>query len=115
MTLLRDDRSGRAVLHPIFKGTYERRLGRSMAGPSEQRDLLMQISKDLGRSLDYLETRPDIDARRLAFYGVSSGATIAPALLGVEHRFRAAVSPGGGLDAWKPLPESDPFNFAPTR
>jgi dienelactone hydrolase len=106
-------RSGRAVLHPIYKGTYERRLARAFAGPSEVRDTMVYFSKDLGRSLDYLETRPDVDAKRLAFYGNSLGATIAPVMLAVEPRFGAAVLQGGGLESWRPLPEADPFHFAP--
>ncbi len=40
----------------------------------------------MGRSLDYLETRTDIDTRRLAYYGLSAGAAIAPVLLGVDQR-----------------------------
>ncbi len=71
------------------------------------------MAKDLGRSIDYLETRTDIDRERLAFYGVSSGAFLAPPLLAIEHRFKAAVLQGGGLAFDKPLPEVDPFNFAP--
>jgi formylglycine-generating enzyme required for sulfatase activity/dienelactone hydrolase len=106
-------RSGRAVMHPIYKGTYERRQVREEGGPSEGRDLLIQISKDLGRSLDYLETRPDVDAGKLAFYGASAGAAIAPILLGVDHRFHAGILQGGGLTTWSLLPEADPFNFAP--
>jgi formylglycine-generating enzyme required for sulfatase activity/dienelactone hydrolase len=106
-------RSGRAVLHPVYKGTYERRLPADSEGPSGERDHVIQISKDLGRSLDYLETRPDIDASRLAYYGISSGAVLAPVLLAVERRFHAAVLQGGGLDVWRSAPEADPFNFAP--
>jgi dienelactone hydrolase len=104
-------RSGRAVLHPVYKGTYERR-GERRGGPGETRELFIQISKDLGRSIDYLETRPDMDTRRLAFYGVSLGASIAPPLLAIEHRFKAAVLQGGGLE-YVTIPEVDPVNFAP--
>ena len=64
-------RSGRALIHPVYKGTYERRSGASENGPNEDRDLVIQWSKDLGRSLDYLETRPDIDREKLAYYGLS--------------------------------------------
>ena len=31
-------------------------------------------SIDLGRSIDYLETRPDFDTQQVAFYGISFGA-----------------------------------------
>ena len=47
------------------------------------------MAKDVGRSVDYLETRPDIDTGQLAFYGVSLGASVAPLFLAIEHRFKA--------------------------
>jgi len=49
--------SGRAVLHPVYKGTYERRLERGPSGPNEYRDFIVAQVKDFRRSLDYLETR----------------------------------------------------------
>ncbi len=106
-------RSGRAVLQPIYKGTYERHVPETGWGLSKERDVLIQAAKDLALSIDYLETRTDIDRERLAFYGVSSGAFLAPPLLAIEHRFKAAILQGGGLSFEKPLPEVDPFNFAP--
>ena len=46
---------------------------------------------DLGRSFDYLHTRSDIDARKLAYYGDSMGAAQGARLIAVEPRFRTAV------------------------
>jgi eukaryotic-like serine/threonine-protein kinase len=106
-------RSGRAVMHPIYKATYERRLPRPTSGPGEYRDVIIQIAKDFGRSIDYLETRADLDRERLAYYGISWGGSMAPLLLAGESRIKAAVLQGGGLELGKPLPEVDPFNFAP--
>ena len=57
--------NGRAVMYPIYKGTYERWAGGSPAEKSAERDLVVQWRKDLGRAIDYLETRPDIDVNRL--------------------------------------------------
>jgi dienelactone hydrolase len=105
-------RSGRAVLHPVYKGTYERRT-EGRWGPAGRRDLVIQMSKDLGRSLDYLETRPDIDAGKFAFYGVSLGGDLAPPFLAVEPRFKTAVLQGGGLGLVDLAPEISPVNFAP--
>jgi dienelactone hydrolase len=104
-------RSGRAVLYPIYKGTYERQPSEPSAGQAQERDLRIQVAKDLARSIDYLETRADIDRERLAYYGVSNGAALAPLFLAIEHRLRVAVLVGGGLASEKPLPEVDPFNF----
>src|SRR5207245_2480924 len=48
-------RSGRAVVFPIYKGTYERQVDAS--GPNAVRDVSVQAVKDAARSIDYLETR----------------------------------------------------------
>jgi predicted esterase len=103
--------SGRAFLYPVYKGTYERR-GADTTGPNAARDLGIAWARDFTRALDYLETRADIDARRLAFYGVSDGATAGVVLVALEPRIKAAIFQGGGLDDDQP-PELDPVNFAP--
>ena len=55
-------RSGRAVLLPDLQGHVRAAdRARRRRGPNFRRDLVIQWSKDLGRSIDYLETRPDID------------------------------------------------------
>ncbi len=105
-------RSGRAVLFPSYKGTYGRRLPPGAGGPNEERDVAIQWSKDVGRSLDYLESRPDIDRQRFAFYGLSMGATVGPIAGAVEPRFRTLVLVGGGLGSTGEVPEIDEFNFA---
>ena len=66
---------------------------------------------DLGKSIDYLETRSDIDTLKLGFYGVSFGATHGVRLVAVDARFKAAVFLSGGLMS-QPL-EIDSRNFAP--
>jgi dipeptidyl aminopeptidase/acylaminoacyl peptidase len=105
--------SGRALLYPIYKGTYERRPTTPISGPLTFRDQKLQWCKDLGRSVDYLESRPDIDSAKLAYYGISLGAVAALPCLAVEDRFKTAVLLGGGLPSGKGAPETDPFNFAP--
>jgi len=106
-------KSGRAVLFPIYKGTYERITHDTVHGSSEERDETIQRSKDLRRSMDYLETRSDIDHERLAFYGWSWGSIEGPISLALESRFKTAVLAVGGCSPGKRLPESDPINFAP--
>jgi eukaryotic-like serine/threonine-protein kinase len=98
--------SGRALIIPAYKGTLER-------GPApESRETMLAWSKDLGRSIDYLETRKDIDTRKLAFYGLSEGAVHGVRLLAVEPRVRTAVLVSGG-STYKRAAEVDPWNFAP--
>lgn len=104
--------SGRAVLFPIYKGTYERRATTPL-GAMGQRDQLMQICKDLGRSVDYLKTRSDIDGSKIGYHGFSTGAIMALPCVAVEDRFQTVILQGGGLLSSHPTPETDPFNFAP--
>ena len=106
-------KSGRAVLFPVYKGTYERITHNIESGSSEERDETIQRSKDLRRSLDYLESRSEIDHDRLAFYGFSWGGIEGPISLALETRFKTAVLADGGCDSDKTLPEEDPINFAP--
>jgi dienelactone hydrolase len=106
-------KSGRALMFPIYKNTYERLGTPPDPGTNAERDETIQQAKDLRRSVDYLETRPDIDKGRLAYYGISWGAIEGPIMLAVENRFKAAVFAAGGCDEEKVLPEADPMNFAP--
>jgi formylglycine-generating enzyme required for sulfatase activity/dienelactone hydrolase/predicted Ser/Thr protein kinase len=104
-------RSGRAALYPVYKGTYERRRSR-ITGPSDLRDWYVQMAKDFLRSVDYLETRPDVDRDRFGYYSLSMGAYFAPIPLALEPRIKAAVIASGGLRYNYP-PEIQPANFAP--
>ena len=74
---------------------------------------MIMWSKDLGRSIDYLETRSDIDHEKLAYEGYSMGAALGSLLPGVEPRFKALVLICGGFWLQKRLPEADQINFAP--
>lgn len=60
-------RSGRALVYPVYKGTYERIV--PVAGSNGLRDLGIARVKDARRTIDSLETRPDIDRERLAYFG----------------------------------------------
>jgi dienelactone hydrolase len=104
-------RSGRALLYPIYKGTYERTTVEP-GGANGERDLQIAWSRDLGRAIDYLETRADIDRTRLAFYGMSIGADVGPILAAFEPRLKAAVLQSTGIGPEGP-PELDSANYAP--
>jgi dienelactone hydrolase len=99
-------------MFPIYKDTYERLDTPPHPGTNAERDETIQQAKDLRRSVDYLETRPDIDAGRLAYYGISWGAVQGPIMITVENRFKAAVFAAGGCNNEEVLPEGDPMNFA---
>ena len=84
-------RSGRAVLYPVYKGLYERPAALPGPDTAAGRETLIQDSKDLGRSIDYLETRNEFDRKRIAFMGVSMGAAMGVNLAAVEDRLKAVV------------------------
>jgi len=105
-------RSGRALVYPVYKGTYERHV--TLRGRNEGRDTVIQWSKDLGRTIDYLNSRNDFDKDRIAFYGFSTGASEAIPAVALEPRLKTAIFLAGGLDPERTsLPEVEPMNFAP--
>ncbi len=110
-------KSGRAVLFPIYKGTFERGSGQKPIywpnTSSTYRDNVIFWSKDLSRSIDYLETRQDINANELAYEGYSWGAAMGGLLPAVETRFKALVLVAPGFYLQERLPEVDQVNFAP--
>jgi dienelactone hydrolase/predicted Ser/Thr protein kinase len=109
-------KNGRAVMYPVYKGTFERGSS-SMAAvidydtnSHQYTEILIQEVKDFKRCLDYLETRPDIDSQRLAYYGMSWGAALGAIIPAVEGRLKASVLVAGGLTG-KYRPEADPLNY----
>ena len=109
-------KSGRAMLCPVYWGTWERSRPGSGGGlgPTALRTGLIRWYQDLARSLDYLETRNDVDHRRIAYLGGSMGAMVGPFYLALEHRIRVGVLIGGGFVAAPgTAPEVTAVNFAP--
>jgi serine/threonine protein kinase/formylglycine-generating enzyme required for sulfatase activity/dienelactone hydrolase len=107
-------RSGRALLYPVYEGSYER----SLPDPYPEallrrRERYMHWSQDVRRSVDYLATRRDLDLSRLVYYGDSLGARVSPIMISLEPRFKAGILLDGGLGFHAELPEADPINFVP--
>jgi len=96
-------KNGRAALYPVYKGTFERGNDTLAAlefgdGKSHQyTELFVQQVKDLRRCIDYLETRQDIDAKKLAYYGMSWGSDLGAIIPAVEDRIKASVLVAAGL------------------
>ncbi len=108
--------SGRAVLYPIYRETYERNLGVSHNARSATReysDRKRYWIQDALRSVDYLASRDDIDMERIAYYGLSWGAEHGPIVLAIEPRFATAVLSDAGALLVPVLPEVDESVFAP--
>jgi formylglycine-generating enzyme required for sulfatase activity/DNA-binding winged helix-turn-helix (wHTH) protein/dienelactone hydrolase len=112
-------RSGRAMMYPILWGTFDRFVhmpsdpaNAGYPSPMFIREALIAWRKDLGRTLDYLQTRTDIGS--IGYLGLSTGAEFAPVLLARDKRVKAAVLLSGAMPAqMKLMPESNPLNFAP--
>jgi eukaryotic-like serine/threonine-protein kinase len=109
-------KSGRAVIYPVYKSTYERGDGFTSDDADTSiryRDHVLMWVKDARRTIDYLETRSDIDSRRIGFLGFSWGAYVGPVILAVERRIAASVLVAGGFEALRCRPEVEPLNFCP--
>jgi hypothetical protein len=52
--------------------------------------------------VDYLLTRADVDADRIALYGISQAGYWVPRALAFEHRIAAAIADPGVFDAFEP-------------
>ena len=112
-------KNGRAALYPIYKGTFERGSDvltklfyESVEGHESHQytDLFIQEIKDLRRSVDYLQTRPDIDGKRIAYYGMSWGGWLGIHATAVEDRFKASILTGGAMDG-RGRPETRDVNY----
>jgi tRNA A-37 threonylcarbamoyl transferase component Bud32/dienelactone hydrolase len=109
-------KSGRAVIAPIYKGLYERRddIHVGVNPPLVWRDHFVAWAKDLGRTIDYLETRKDIDATKIAYFGDSLGGKMGALLPALEKRLKVVVLSSGGFYTLGTYPpEANPFNFVP--
>ena len=108
--------SGRAVLFPIYKSTYERGDGLLSHRPnrtSVYRDHVIQSAKDAARGIDYLETRLDVATRLESDITGSAGAPPWARSSPVENRLQAAVLVVGGFWQQRAGPEAEQINFAP--
>ena len=111
-------KSGWALAVVAFDGAFERQWSaerrRSMSSAERFRLWKRHWREELGRTIDYLATREDIDARRLGWFGISFGASWMLPLLAVEKRIGAAVLYSGGTDLHSGLPASEQvYNYLP--
>lgn len=73
----------------------------------------MRQIQDAMRAVDYLASRPDIDAARLGFTGDSWGGERANSILALDDRFKAAVLLSAGFTRAEFPAVIDPVNYAP--
>ena len=98
-------RSGRALVSPVYSGTYERGANRpdKSAGKSPVQ-WFSEIVNDLRRTIDYLETRNDIDTKDLALLGLCWGGAKGPIFALYEDRIKSLILVSGCIR----LPVVDP-------
>ena len=109
-------KSGRAVLYPVYKGTYERGDGMeddTANTSSTWRDHVIMWAKDASRAIDYAETRPELDHEKLAYYGYSWGSVMGGLIPALDTRIKVSLLALGGLNYERSLPEVEIINFLP--
>jgi len=89
---------GWAVVVPVLDHQFERGTGipPSLAGV-QYRDQFVRWMREMRRSLDYLETRADLDMNLLVYYGFSWGGRLGAAALAIESRFKAGILNQAGM------------------
>jgi cephalosporin-C deacetylase-like acetyl esterase len=107
-------KNGRAVLYPVYEGTFERRTAAYKLNLDTFSHLyterLIHRVKDFKRSIDFLETREDIDNQKLAFYIMSTGGMLGAIIPAVEKRLQTTIILAGGLhDVGRP--EANQINY----
>lgn len=93
-------KSGRVLVSPVLSGMFERGGGPSQArllSPISGAEMVGEWVRDLGRTIDYLETRSDVDTEGLAYMGLSLGAVVGPTMVVAEDRFDLAIFLSVGL------------------
>ena len=106
--------SGRALVVPVLKGQWDRNDGlKTWASNDSQQyaDFLIKWTKDYRRTLDYLESREDIDNEKFCYLGASWGAFNLLITAAVEPRINLAIGYVGGLSMTPAKPQVDQINF----
>jgi formylglycine-generating enzyme required for sulfatase activity/DNA-binding winged helix-turn-helix (wHTH) protein len=110
-------RSGRAIFLVVLEGFAGRETGKYAnleIGSAEWGPAVVNWVIDMRRGVDYLATRSDIDARRIAFWNDSTNQ-VGTMLAAVEERYSSVIFIGGGAHPLlNHLPtEINPLHFAP--
>ncbi len=109
-------KSGRALMYPIYKSTYERGDGLKSDYPDQTnfwKEHVIMWTKDFSRSIDYLQTRKDIDSDKLVYFGVSWGGAMGGIIPAVEKRIKGSLLLVAGLLFQPALPEVEAVNYLP--
>jgi len=105
--------NGRAVLFPIYIGTFERTDPKLLNLDRDSRthtEYYVRLIKEFKHSIDYLESRPDIDSGKIAYLGFSWGGWLGAVIPAVEDRLKVSIIKAGGL-LDRGRPEVNPINY----
>ena len=104
-------------MYPVYNETFERYHGITpeMRRPNQSykhTEYLIKWVKDFRRSIDYLESRTDINTGKLAYFGTSWSGYFGTIIPAIEDRLKTSVLRVGGL--YRNLsarPEADAINY----
>ena len=115
-------RAGRAIFLVVLEGfngrdtgKYAKTVANAEVGSSEFREGLMGWVGDLQRGVDYLETRSDIDARKIAFWNDST-YHIGVVIAAIDQRYSSVILLGSGAGfskLYRVPADINLFHFAP--
>ncbi len=110
-------RSGRALIWPVYHGSYERYDDAdSLSGPEAENAVRLRVIRwrsDVGEVLDYLETDPDFATGNAALLGWSYGGVYGPMVLALEDRIKAGILIGAGVYPIRRDPLIDNLHYLP--
>ena len=105
-------KTGRVIITANYQGLFDRSEIPKDSGLA-RREWLIQVTKDVSRMIDFLETRDDIDLTKLTYFGSSMGAFTGVCPLAMDSRFKAGVLLVGGAVWWDVPNEINPTALAP--
>lgn len=107
---------GYASIIPEVVGHGARKNGVPLFNPDpvKMRDGFIQSVGDIRRSIDVLQTRPEIDANRIGLLGISMGAILGTMTAATDERLKTAVLIVGGGD-WQTIERKSQERFARDR
>jgi len=91
---------GYSLIIPVYYNNYDREKPLKDWWPNqseEYKNAIIKIGKDFKRVIDYLETRNDLDIKKLSYLGYSWGSVTSNILLAIDERVKSAAIFIGGL------------------
>jgi len=83
-------KTGRAVIWPVYYSSHGR--GEiNITNLNDWKQTYKNIIIDVHITIDYLQSRIDLDSDKIAFYGLSWGGAVAPYILASEERINLGI------------------------